>query len=40
MEQREKQTEFEMNVEKAIQEITDNGYIKKTAERIYKEKRK
>ena len=40
MEQREKQTEFETNVNKAILEIMEEGYIKKTIERIFKEKNK
>ncbi len=33
-------TEFEKQVEKAINEIMDDGYVRKTFNRIYKEKQK
>ncbi len=35
-----KNTEFEKDVEKAIKEVMEEGYVKKTVERIFKEKRK
>ena len=35
-----KYTKFEENVNRAIIETTDDGYVKKTVERIFKEKRK
>ena len=35
-----KYAEFQTNVNRAILEAMDNGYVKKTFERIYKEKNK
>lgn len=40
MENRRKPTEFEMQVNKAILESMDDGYVKKTFNRIYKDKQK
>lgn len=33
-------TEFELEVERIIKEVVDDGYVKKTVERIFKEKNK
>ena len=37
MEEREKATKFEKNVEKAIIEVMEESYVKKNFARIYKE---
>jgi hypothetical protein len=40
MEERNNITEYEKNVNKAILEVMDGGYVKKAVERIWKEKNK
>lgn len=35
-----KRNDFEEQVNKAVQEVMDDGYVKKTIERIFKQKRK